>query len=602
MRIVLLFVLGVILAFYLMEVPKILWRNTQIFKKFWELPHLHHSAAGLLLFVTSLLILFLGGDLLGNPTHILLGTFLLGSSVGMLIHHLLSEQFIISEKIEKDFIKRHETVVERSLEILPGALTWLALTSPLWLSLTLPFAVAYLIILADIYWLFNALKIAILIYLGYRKMTWAKNQPWLKKLQENFPDKWPNYYHLLILPTYKEGLEVLSPAFLAIANSEYPKDKIFLAVGFEERDDPQKIAQATKYLNQKIAPQIGGVFTTIHPFGLSDEVPGPGTNRNFIIKGAVKELAKRQIGAEQVFVTTLDADFCLHPQFLAGALHKYLSTPESERDQRSYTGVFLYYNNYWQTTTPMRLIATGTAFWQLAEMVGSDKYINYSSLSINLKPLLDIGGWMPDRVNDDSGFYWKAYYHFQGNYKVVPHFMPISADAVLDVNLTKTFQNQYLQLKRWAYGVEHIPFIIKQYFKNPKIDFWDKTDKLLFILWSYLKWGTLALFITFGGILVPLINPTYAQSVVAYNLPVVSSWILTAAFLGLFATIYVHEKTAPQRPKNWSILQRLWSYLQWVMVPLVLVTIATLPAIDAQTSLMLGRYLEFRVTTKARVT
>ncbi len=110
----------------------------------------------------------------------------------------------------------------------------------------------------------------------------------------------------------------------------------------------------------------------------------------------------------------------------------------------------------------------------------------------------------------------------------------------------------------------------------------------------------MALFITFGGLLIPIINPNYKQSVLAINLPVISSWILTAAFFGLFATIYVHEKTAPKRPANWGIFHRVWSYIHWVLIPVILVTISTLPAIHAQTSLMLGRYMEFRVTQKSR--
>lgn len=146
-----------------------------------------------------------------------------------------------------------------------------------------------------------------------------------------------------------------------------------------------------------------------------------------------------------------------------------------------------------------------------------------------------------------------------------------------------------------------MPFIITQYFKNKDMNFLAKTDLVLFAIWGYFRWGTLALLITFGGLLIPLLNKHYSESVVAYNLPVISSWILTAAFFSLFATIYVQEKTVPKRPQEWSFVQKFWSYIQWVLVPLVLVTISTLPAIDAQTSLMLGRYLEFRTTVKARV-
>lgn len=589
MRIILVFLIGLLGFFYIGEAI------SRLFKK----PL--HSIPGLLLITLGLLWGLLGANFIPPSLATLLASFLLGSGIGLISHHLLSKRFIVNEKIEQRFISRHQTFVERFLEMLPGILTWTALTSPFWLSFTLPFAVAYLIIIADIYWLINALKIAVLILIGYKKIILAKSIPWLASLKKDFPSEWENYYHLIILPTYKESFQVLGAAFEAVLNSNYPKEKIFLAVGFERRIDPLTTHKETIEYLKKISQKIGGVFLSYHPFGLTGEIPGPGSNRNWMVRQTLKELEKRKIDFKKVFVTTLDSDFVIHKEFLAGALHKYLSTPESIRDKRSYTGVFLYHNNYWQAPSPMRLIATGTSLWQLAEMVGSDKYQNYSSLSINLKSLLNIGLWIPDKVNDDSGFYWKAYFYFRGNYKVIPHYLPISGDTVLDSSLFKTFQNQYLQLKRWAYGVEHIPYIFNQYFKAKDIDFWDKTDKLLFVLWANLKWGFLALFVTFAGLVIPYINPEYNKSVVAVNLPIISSWILTAAFFGLFATIFVHEKTAPPRPKNWSLIQRVWSYLQYLLVPVVLVTISTLPAIDAQTSLMFGRYLEFRTTNKFRL-
>lgn len=595
MRILASFIIGFLLFFYLGEA------GSQIKKKFpfiKKLAPVTHSLSGIILILTGVIASIVFRN---NPLNLLLAVLTIGAGLGFVMHHLLAKQYIISEKLEKNFVKSHESGIERFLEILPGALLWTAITSPLWLSFTLPFAVAYIILLADVYWLISALRIAILIIIGYHKMERVKTEDWLKKLQKDFPGQWDNFNHLIVLPVYKESLEVLGPAFDAVVNSKYPKKKLFLAAGFEERADPKKVHEKTiKYL-EKLNKKIGGVFITIHPFGLPGEIPGPGSNRNWMINQAVKELKKRGIKNEDVLVTTLDADFVMHPQFVAGALHKYLSTPANIRDKRSYTGVFLYYNNYWQAPTPMRLIAAGTAFWQLSEMVGSDKYMNFSSLSINLKSLLAIGLWIPDKVNDDSGFYWKAYYHFQGDYKVLPHFLPISADAVLDETLAKTFKNQYQQQKRWAYGVEHIPFVVRQYFKNTELNFWDKTDKLLFALWGYVRWGMLALFVTFAGMLIPLINPNYSQSVVAYNLPIVSSWILTAAFFGMFATIYVHEKTVPPRPAHWSLLKKFWSYIQWVLIPLIMITISTVPAIDAITSLMLGKRLEFQTTNKARV-
>ncbi len=591
MRYLLTFIIGFISFFYLSALIKQLF-NLKV-----------HSLIGIVVIIFSIFLGIFGSGVISYPLNILAAYFLAGAGLGIIIFHLLSQSYILSEKIEKNFVTKHETKFERFLEILPGALTWLALTSPVWLSFTLPFAVAYVIIIADVYWLFNSIKIAFLIILAHRKVEQVSKIDWHQKLKTEFSGEFKEYYHLLVLPTYTEGIEILGPAFDAISTQHYPKENIFLAVGFESRENernPEKIANTKKHLSE-IEKSIGGVFTSIHPFGLEGEVPGPGTNRNWMINNALKEFTKLKIKPEQVLITTLDADFVIHPQFLAGTMHKYLSTSPDKRNKSSYTGAIFFFNNYWQVPAPMRLIATGTAFWQMSEMLSSDKYINYSSMSINLQSLLDLGLWPKDKVNDDSGFYWKAYYYFKGQYKVIPHFLPINGDAVLDTSTVKTFQNQYLQLKRWAYGVEHIPFIVKSYFTEKDLDFWDKTDKLTFVLWSYLKWGTLALFISFGGLLIPIFNPAFSDSVVAHNSSVISSWILTAAFCGLASTIYVHEKMAPPRPKSWSLLQKIWSYIQWALIPVILVTIATIPAIDAQTSLMLGRYLEYRVTNKARL-
>lgn len=587
MRLLLVFFLGFLSSFYLVE---ILQRLIKIER---------YSVIGVIFIALGFLAGFFGQDILYEGLNILTAFLLIGSGLGLITHHLLSKRFILFRNFEREFVLKHETFVERVLEIVPGGLTWIALTSPIWLSFTLPFAVAYLILIADIYWLLTAFKIGVLILIGYKKMEYAKHQDWLNRLKGDFPNQWNKYYQLILIPTFKEPPLILETTIGNIIKSKYPLNKIFIAVGFEERDNPQKIEEITDFL-KKIKGKIKGVFTTIHPYGLRGEVAGQGSNKNWMIKNILKEFATDGIKIEDVFVTTLDADFAIHPQFLSGALHKYLSTPKQIRDKRTYTGVFLYHNNYWQTPTPMRLMATGTSFWQLAEMVGSDKYMNYSSMSICLKALVGIGLWIPDKVNDDSGFYWKAYYHFNGDYKVIPHFLPISADAVQDTTLLKTFQNQYLQIKRWAYGVEHVPFIIKQYFTR-EVPFWDKTDKVLFKIWGDLKWGFLAIFVTFGSLFIPLINPSFKESVLSVNLPLISSWILTLAFFALFATIFVHEKTVPKRPKSWSKFKIFFTYIQWLFVPIILITISSLPAIDAQTSLMFGKKLEFRVTNKVRL-
>ena len=39
---------------------------------------------------------------------------------------------------------------------------------------------------------------------------------------------------------------------------------------------------------------------------------------------------------------------------------------------------------------------------------------------------------------------------------------------------------------------------------------------------------------------------------------------------------------------------------EWLLVPVIAIFLGALPALDAQTRLLLGRYLEFQVTEKTR--
>lgn len=500
--------------------------------------------------------------------------------------------------------------IDRFLEILPGALTWLVLTSPIWLSFKLPFAAAALILFLDTYWVYRALRMALFSFVGYLKMQKATSIDWSDKLKElgyakNQSNQQPQslsvnfwqLYHLIAIPTYKEPIEILQQNLKAIAKQNYPKDKIMVLVALEGREGEEAIKKA-KILKEKFGNSFFKLFTIIHPADHPGHHPGPGSNRTYAVQQILPQLDSFQIRLDQVILTTLDADFVIHENFLAGLTYKYLITPS--REKRTFTGVFWYYNNYWQAPLFTRIVASGVSFWQLSEMTGSDKYMNFSSHSINLQSLVDMNFWVVDKVNDDGEFYWRAYYHFAGDYKVLPHFMPIWADTVQSENLWLSLKEQYLQLRRWAYGVEHIPMIVKNYFRRTDIPFLSRTDRVWFLLQSYLTWSTLAVLITFGGLILQWVNPRFAQTTLSFYLPHFSSLLLTSALLGLFTLIIVHERLVPPRPRNWNLLVRTFSYLQWIFIPLILLVYGSLPAIDAQTRLMLGRYMEFRVTTKVR--
>jgi len=90
----------------------------------------------------------------------------------------------------------------------------------------------------------------------------------------------------------------------------------------------------------------------------------------------------------------------------------------------------------------------------------------------------------------------------------------------------------------------------------------------------------------------------FARSTLGQQLPVYASLLLTGAFCCLLVLIYVEDQIAPARPPEWGRGMRILSRIQWLFVPVVGLLFSNLPALDAQTRLMTGRYLEYRVTEK----
>ncbi|MCA9391896.1 hypothetical protein KC614_01680 [candidate division WWE3 bacterium] len=485
---------------------------------------------------------------------------------------------------------------ERLLEMVPGLLTWFVLTSPIWLAFNVPTVMAFLILFLDIYWLYRAVKTAILSVVGYRRMRKAVETDWMGKLEDDFPQKWQELEHVFIIPTWRERGYIIETTFKGMSESEYPMDHVSVILCLEERDDDdikaEKRAVAEKY--RKI---FKNVYVTEHPDGLVGEVIGPGSNRTWALKHLYPQL-ESEMDLSKTILTTLDADFVIHPKLLSALTYKYLSTDEPEN--KSFTGVFIYSNNYWDAPAPMRLIASTMTINQLAELVEHWKYVTFSSHSLNLKKLAVLDYWTIDHVNDDSHLYWKAFYQTQGRFQVVPHWIPIYADTVLDSSLKKTYVNQYKQLQRWAYGVEHIPYIIKKTLELSGPPVIQRIERLLYVMRANLFWATIAYVTGFGALMLVFVNSTFADTVLGNNLVYYSSGLLSLAIVGLLPLILLNSRVFPSPPKEWKLLKKALAYLQFFLSPFVLMTFGSIPAIDSQTRLMFGKYLTYRVTRKFR--
>jgi hypothetical protein len=90
--------------------------------------------------------------------------------------------------------------------------------------------------------------------------------------------------------------------------------------------------------------------------------------------------------------------------------------------------------------------------------------------------------------------------------------------------------------------------------------------------------------------------------VLVNNAPYVLEWLMRFAMGGILVSAIISVFMLPPRPKNHS----RWKYpvmlLQWILLPVTLILFGSLPAVEAQTRLMLGKkyHLGFWVTPKSR--
>src|SRR3990167_11121747 len=93
-----------------------------------------------------------------------------------------------------------ERLIYRFLEFLPGALSWLTLTSVILISWLTPVFAAFFIIIFDIYWLLKTIYLSLHLRSAFKKVKENLEIDWLKKLTDNqqlITNNWTDIYHLI---------------------------------------------------------------------------------------------------------------------------------------------------------------------------------------------------------------------------------------------------------------------------------------------------------------------------------------------------------------------------------------------------------------------
>ena len=531
-----------------------------------------------------------------------------------------------------------EEFLQRVFEILPGATSWSLILGLVALSFWMPLLSSILVIAFLLGWILRLFYLTFFLMLSYLRLSLEKNTDWLERIRGidrfdayfasldtagegkdwktrmslwfqrkelvklkgagKMPALSSEIYHLVVIPVAKERIAVIEANIASIAGNHALTKQILVAVALEGRAQAS-VKEGVHQIAEKFRTRFMDLLVVEHPDGVPGEARVKGANTTFAAKTAAGYFEKRRIPFENVIVSCFDADTVVGPLYFSCLTYCFMICPD--RHRASFQPIPVYHNNIWEVPGFARVVETGSSFFQLIETTDPEKLVTFSSHSMSFQALVEVGYWPVDMISDDSGIFWKSYLHFDGHYQVVPMLTTLSMDVVDAGVWWRTVVSLYKQKRRWAWGVENFPLVMRGFLKNKKISFYNKVRHGFKLFEGHVTWAALPFLLSFVGWLPTILaGEEFSKTVLYYSASRFTQAIFSLSSLALIGTIFLSIWLLPRKKKKYSLIWTLIHGLEWFLVPLILIFLSAMPALDAQTRLMLNRRMEFLVSDKRR--
>ena len=524
----------------------------------------------------------------------------------------------------------------RFFEMLPGLLSYGAIILLIILSIVNPVLASIYLLTIILVAFVKTIAISYRVVSGHRNMERASRVDWSRRLMDlespkesysrlrdipsgallykqhlenlrfmsaaeegHFP-KPGNIYNALIMPAYNESIEVIEPALKSVLETTYDKTRLIVVFAYEERGGAE-IDKTAHILKEKYGKNFHSFHIVKHPKDLPNEVVGKGGNITYAGKWLQQYLQHEGIAFSDVIVTTMDCDNKPHKHYFDYLTYEYIT--HEDRKHLSFQPICLFTNNIWDVPAPMRVVATGNSFWNIISSMRPYSLRNFASHAQPMSALVEMNFWSTRTIVEDGHQYWRSYFYFNGNYEVVPMFVPIYQDAVLSNGYVKTLRAQFIQLRRWSYGASDVAYVGNNVFnKDRKVRFLPSLARFIRLLDGHVTQACIALIVAFGGWAPLVLNGEAARSVAAHQLPDTVSLIQQVAMVGILVLIFVSFKLLPPRPERYKKRRNILMVMQWALMPVIAIVYSSMASYNAQTHLLLGKYLDkFDVTEKTTV-
>ena len=488
----------------------------------------------------------------------------------------------------------------RLFEAAPGLVTWILLLAPAWIPIIFQtpgaIAVAGAVLVFDVYWLFRSITVVTGVYSTLWRMRRDMAKDWLAvcRLDQQAGLTDPlQYYQLCVIPTYTEPYNVLERTVQAIVDSNYPPELKMVGIITRETDKPgwENVAR----LKEKFGSQLRGFYHIKDPLepGI---VVGKSAAMNWGGRWMVRVLTEEGLDLDRVLITDLDSDYRVHREYFG-----WISAHHAREQLRDYViwqPVPLFHNNYWQVPMAVRIMSASTSQWQMFLHSRPHRLVAFSSYTCSLEFVRRVGYWDKDVIPEDSRFYWKAFFTFGKRFSVKSVYLPLYGDSPNSRDYASTHMSQYNQIKRWAWGITDVPYVLARLFKHPEIPLTLRIRRFMNLFLNHINWIFLPLLLMFGASVPLWVSQDFSLTDLGQTLWSYSGILLSTTLSTVVFFLYFEILLLPPKPANWPLWKRAGVYVQYFAYPIVGLVLSVLPALEAHTRLLFGRYLEYRVTEK----
>lgn len=509
-------------------------------------------------------------------------------------------------------------IPERILDGIPGFLAWLSLLLSIASAIAFPRVV---LLVAGVIGLYSAIRFliaGIAAMAGLRQIRIAQRTNWQHYYEAHRTDSslpWDNVHHVVLIPNYKEPLPVLRRTLDGLARQYEAQKRITVVLAMEAGE--AECVDKAELLVQEYRTAFAHCYFTVHPRGLPGEMQCKSANESWAARWIKRKLVDElHYSPDYILVTTQDADTRWHEHFFYALTALFALHPN--RYERFWQAPIRYHGNIWDINPMLRIVNAYATAMELAYLANRWwRPMPMSSYSLSLRLLEASGYWDVDVIADEWHMFIKSYFARGGQVQLERVMLPFMADATIGTGVLDELRERYQQTLRHAWGSKEVGYMIAKMIDHPEVNVWGALRLLIRISHDILLAGAGWVILTVGsqlpGILHPEItpfntllifqDPTQNIPLAAQSIAASPAWlmiILASVLVVILGIVFwlIDVAVRPPRVAPVTLKEFLWTVLSLPMLPILTLFVVAIPTIQAQTRLLLGVPLQFRVSKK----